>query len=196
MRAVGGTVSDATRRTSGLEVAQSKSEQAAVACKPTEAHHRKWGKNSMANQGAEFATRTRAALRIFDSNVDPEAITEVMGFSGDHQHRMGDLIGSSHEHRYKNNMWLSDSKAPREATLDVHLNELLSRLESKKAYIRSLAEHATVDFYCTIFWNIGFQLKAQTLTRIAALGADFGVAVYNIDVETVDSDTSPITDGR
>jgi hypothetical protein len=142
----------------------------------------------VADLGSDFVTRTKATLRVFGDHVDPDAITANVGFPADHQHRVGDFIGSSREHRYKNNMWLSTSKSPPEATLEVHINELLSRVEPKDAYFRSLAEHATVDLYCTIFWHTGFQVSSQTISRIGALGAAFGVTIYNSDSAASGSD--------
>jgi hypothetical protein len=75
-------------------------------------------------------------------------------------------------------MWLLNSKSAPEVPLEVHLDELLAIVEGKRAYINSLAAHATVDFACTIYGDNGFELTTRTMQRIGALGAAFGVIVY------------------
>jgi len=140
----------------------------------------------MATQNDAASPKIRASLRIFGDSIDPEAISSYLGLLSDHQHRVGDPIGSGQEHTYKHNMWILKSKAPPEASLEVHLDDILTRVESKQLYLRSLAEHATVDFYCVVFWNNGFQLGPQTLSRMAGLGATFGVVVYPDDSGTAE----------
>lgn len=128
--------------------------------------------------------RSRVCFRIFSPNLDPEDVSRNLGLSPDHSHYQGDYPqGKPTFTAYRHGMWLLRSKLPNEHSLETHLGDLLSILESKQSYIKALAQSATVDFSCTLYSQNGFQLSPQILSRIANLGAILGVVVYPGDSE-------------
>lgn len=133
--------------------------------------------------------RTRVSLRVFGEHIDPDAISAKVGLPSDHQHRVGDPIGATRDGIYQHSMWALRSTSPANAPLEVHLEDILSRIESNEGYFQALSQHATVDFYCTIFWDKGFGLSPRTLGRIASLGAALGVVIYNRDSNQPEDDS-------
>ena len=124
----------------------------------------------------------RVKFRIFAPGLEPETITQKLGLNPSHTHRQGDYPrGNPKYTAYKHGMWALDSPLALNESFEAHLDALLALLEPQHAYICTLAESATVDFYCTLFWQNGFQLPPQILSRIADLRAAFGVVVYPAD---------------
>ena len=132
----------------------------------------------METSSNESSVRTMVSFQVFSPNLLPEDVARNLG-EPDHLHRLGDYPHNDLRYSaYKHGMWSIDSKVPVGQPLEVHLDSLLSILEPKQGYIKSLGRIATVDFYCDLFGQIGFQLSPQILKRIADLGAALGVTVY------------------
>ncbi len=79
------------------------------------------------------------------------------------------------------------SQLPDSASLDQHLKALLTVLEPKTSAIQELKNRGYApEFYCGLFldeWNQGTTLSPETLGRIAALGAELGLDIYNVAEE-------------
>ena len=136
----------------------------------------------MTTSATKSSPRTTVTFRAFSPNLSPEEVTRNLGEIPDHVHHPGDHPKNNPKFAaYRHGMWLIHSKVPADQPLEVHLDSLLSILEPKQAYVRTLAQHATIDFYCVLFWQSGFELSPQTLKRLANLEATFGVVVYPDD---------------
>ena len=130
----------------------------------------------------EGAARTQVSFRIFASHLIPEEVTKNLNLMPDHVHRQGDFPkGNPSFSAYKHGMWLLKSKLPEEQPLESHLEHLLSILETDHSYIHMLSQNTTVDFYCILYSQSGFQLSSQLLKRVSELKAVLGVVVYNDD---------------
>jgi hypothetical protein len=136
----------------------------------------------MKTHETETSVRTHVSIRIFSPNLSPEDVTRNLELTPDHTHHPGDYPRSNPKYSpYKHGMWLLNSKLPEEQSLESHLDNLLSILEPKRAYINLLAQDAMVDFYCVLYSQSGFQLSPQILKRIGDLSAIFGVVLYSDD---------------
>ncbi len=130
----------------------------------------------------EHAARTQVSFRIFAPHLIPEEVTKNLNLMPDHVHRQGDFPkGNPSFSAYKHGMWLLKSKLSEEQPLEAHLDHLLSILETNRSYIHLLAQNTTVDFYCILYAQSGFQLSSQILKRISELKAVLGLVVYNDD---------------
>jgi hypothetical protein len=127
----------------------------------------------------EFSARTHVSIRIFAPNLSPEDITQSLGVTPDHMHHQGDYPRNKPKYSaYKHSMWSLNSKVSEDEPLEVHLDNLLSILEPSKEFITSLAQHATIDFYCVLYSQSGVQLSSQIMKRTAELSITFGVVLY------------------
>ena len=129
------------------------------------------------------AARTQVSFRISEPHLIPEEVTKNLNLRPDHVHRQGDFPKANPKYSvYKHGMWLLKSKLSEEQPLETHLDSLLSILEPNRPYIQLLSQSASVDFYCILYAQGGFQLSSRILKRISALEAVLGVVVYNDDV--------------
>lgn len=127
----------------------------------------------------EFSARTHVSIRIFAPNLLPEDITQNLGLTPDHLHHQGDYPRNNPKlSAYKHGMWSLNSKVSEDQPLEVHLDNLLTILEPSQKFITSLAQHATVDLYCVLYSQNGFQLSPQIMKRMAELSIIFGVVLY------------------
>lgn len=131
--------------------------------------------------GATFSNNpiTRVSFRIFSSELNPDVVSQLLSLSADHTHVKGSYPRNDPKYSpYKHGMWVIDSKLSHDETLSAQVEDLLSVLEPRQEHILKLSEANTVDFYCTLFAQNGFDLAPDLLKRIANLGAAFGVTVY------------------
>lgn len=148
----------------------------------------------MKTEKAESEVFTTVGIRIFAPGLSPEDVTGNLQITPDHMHHEGDYPGNNPTRSaYKHGMWSLKSKIAEKEPLEAHLENLLSILEPNRSYINQLAQRATVDFYCVLYSQSGFQLSPQILKRIGELGATFGVVLYG-DVSQRQSTTNPDSD--
>lgn len=74
-------------------------------------------------------------------------------------------------------MWTLKSKLSELEPFEAHLDGILALVEPKREYLRELGKSVTIDFYCVLYDQTGFQLSPQILERIAGIGATLGVTV-------------------
>jgi len=148
----------------------------------------------METNDVETSVRTHVSIRIFAPNLLPEDVTRNLRITPDYTHHQGDYPRNDPKYSsYKHGMWLLNSKVAENEPLEAHLDNLLLILEPKGSYINQLAQHATVDFYCVLYSQSGFQLSPQILKRIGELGVTFGVVLYD-DLSQRQSTTNPDSD--
>jgi hypothetical protein len=134
---------------------------------------------------SENKPRTLVSFRIFAPELDPDKVSQVLGLVPDRTHRKGDYPRNNPKYfPYKHGMWGLHSQLPREEPFTAHLESLLAILEPKQKQILELSETNNVDFFCSLFWQSGFQLPPRLLRQIANLGAVLGVDVYPSDEES------------
>jgi hypothetical protein len=122
---------------------------------------------------------TDVSFRIFAPNLLPEDVTKTLQLTPDYIHHQGDFPNNDPKYSpYKHGMWLLRSKVSDGEPLESHLQNLIALLEPKRTYISQLAQSATVDFYCVLYSQNGFQIPPNVLQRIGNLGATFGVILY------------------
>lgn len=128
------------------------------------------------------------SFRIHSDRLDPTEVTAQLGLIPDMAYIKGELSppGSvtGRSYPYRTGMWLVETPLPRTAELDAHLRALLDLLGSKVAMIHAFkAQGYTIDFYCGLFLesdNEGLALSAETLARVAALGAELDLDIYAV----------------
>ena len=126
--------------------------------------------------------RTHVSIRIFAPYLLPEDVTKNLQILPDHIHHQGDYPRNNPNYSaYKHGMWLLNSKTMEDQPLEAHLDNLLTILEPNSSYLKRLAQETTIDVYCVLYAQSGFQLSPQILKRLGDLGITFGVVLYNDD---------------
>jgi hypothetical protein len=120
---------------------------------------------------------TVVSFRIFNPDLDPINVSQELELTPEHMHNRGDFPkGNPRYAPYKHGMWILRSKLPGQKPLDEHLKDILSVLEPKKEIILKLAKSNTVDFYCSLFEQNGFNLSPEILAGISDIGAALRVS--------------------
>ena len=141
--------------------------------------------------GGDKPDAKRVAFRVMGAGLDPDTITRATGLSPHLTHRKGQArppsrtSGRTHP-PWPSGIWLLDSSvglSERGNRLDDHVTWLLDLLEPSAGRIRQLVaeQSLTTDFCCGYFMgqsNGSLGLRARTLGRMAALGADLVFDVY------------------
>lgn len=82
--------------------------------------------------------------------------------------------------------WLLDSHLPESASIEEHIEALLSLIEEHKPEFQSLPPDCAIDIWCTISSLrefVGFALPKTIIQRAAVLGLDFVFSVYRNEEE-------------
>jgi hypothetical protein len=130
--------------------------------------------------------RTSASFCLRGDALDPDPITAATGLEPTDSHRKGDTHGTPPRRvgSYRSGYWSTDSDLDDQDSLESHIESLLVKLEPVAAAIRSVcaSQQLAADFSCahwTADFESGFELSAQTLGRMSALGAGLWVYVYS-----------------
>jgi hypothetical protein len=115
---------------------------------------------------------TRASLSIYGDDLDPDAVSAVLGCVPSHCHRKGDYHRQS-QHPFSTGAWIFtvEGKAPRGPSELIEM--LLGRFPSDATFWRSLMERYQVSVRVGIHtggWNRGFGLTVGTISVLARTG--------------------------
>jgi hypothetical protein len=138
--------------------------------------------------GGDEHDEKHATFRLVGERLDPEAITRATGLTPDRAIRKGDPVLSLGEvvsHR-RVGVWLIDSARELSQTdnhLEDHVVWLLELLEPVADVLRRLSgeQGLRADIGCGYFtsrWNSSFGFSAETLGRVAKLGASLVLDMY------------------
>jgi hypothetical protein len=138
--------------------------------------------------GGDEPDEKHASFRLVGERLNPESITRGTGVIPDHAHRKGDprLSGGEVVSHRRVGVWLIDSarELPKTDThLEDHVVWLLDLLEPLADVLQRLSDEQDLraDIGCGYFtsrWNSSFGLSAETLARVAKLGASLGLDIY------------------
>lgn len=122
---------------------------------------------------------TIVRLKVISTELVPELVSAAIGISCDRCWRIGDLRPKTII-KEKQNGWILDSGLPRTATLDEHINALLSILEPRADSVRQLSVASTVELSCVVYsdHNPGLSFDASVIAKIARLGAGLDIDLY------------------
>jgi hypothetical protein len=110
-------------------------------------------------------------------------VTAALGITPSFGHAKGDPFPKRPGRLHETGVWGLQSPLEETVDLEEHLLWLLDALEPRLDELRRLeaATACRLDFYCSYFCadaSCGFDVPPSTLSRIAALGATFGVSFW------------------
>jgi hypothetical protein len=76
----------------------------------------------------ETYTKITGSFKIYDFEADPDEISNFLGMTPSRCWRTGDIIKTSTMKR-KSNCWIIDSECGKEISIDLHIRNLLIRLD-------------------------------------------------------------------
>jgi Domain of unknown function (DUF4279) len=131
---------------------------------------------------------SRAAVRIFGDDLQPEEIETALGLKATRSHIKGQPRSPRYKGVWHETYWCLDSPLADERNMTDHLNWLLDSLEPRGDVIKALSGKYRIDFFCGFSSGNGqggFTLDRLTLRRIADLGVQLVLDLYPtcIDVE-------------
>ena len=120
-------------------------------------------------------------LKVSSVSRTPEQISDVTGFLCDHSWRIGEKRGKTIIIE-KTNGWILNSKMPKNAPLEVQIEELLGRLIVHADRIRALSEHETVELSCVVYASAppSLNFNKSVIQRVCQLGASLDIDLYLI----------------
>ncbi len=127
---------------------------------------------------------TTASLRFFGDDLDPDAISVLLGASPTSSARKGEIWINSRgvKRTARTGRWLLEAVRSQPGDLDNQLVELLSPLTQDIEVWRSLVAQFSGDIFCGLFMeegNEGVELRAETLVMIGARGLSLGFDIYS-----------------
>lgn len=121
---------------------------------------------------------TRAYLRIFGDDLDPDEITATLGTTPTYALRKGD------KHRQqvvKSGRWVIDAKPSKPSDLDHQISELLAQMTDDLDRWKSVTSRHEAMFYCSVFMletNEGAEIAPAILMALGARGISLGLDIY------------------
>ena len=112
-------------------------------------------------------------------------MTAIVGRRPTNFEPMGQKIGQSSLQR-KQSIWRIESGLSETATLEKHLESLLTLLEQHEAGIRKALVNSRAGIQCAVYWHTsqpGFHLPPELLSRVAAIGVSLDFDMYCMDQE-------------
>lgn len=129
--------------------------------------------------------KSSATLRIFGDDLDPQAVTAVLGREPSNAWRKGEVIlGSAPESARRTGSWRLDAPDRQPEDLDGQVSWLLDQLSDDPEIWRSLTARFRVDLFCGLFMNSGDEgltLAPATLTALGSRGIPLGLCLYPPD---------------
>ena len=128
--------------------------------------------------------RTTATLRIAGDDLDPSAITELLGFPPTLARRKGDSWqGARTNRKYTASTGQWNLESP-EGTGDInsHLSWILETINSEKSVWIFLQQHFQIDIFCGLFLeadNRTADISANLLKEIGQRGIDLAFDIYS-----------------
>ena len=128
-----------------------------------------------------------ASLRLFGEDLDPDAITLMLGAAPTIACRKGDVTRRKVTTRVEPlGKWLLSIDHQTGSTLETLINALLDRVTSNLTVWKELTSRFRVDLFCGLnmeSWNRGLSFTPWTLNRIAERGLVLGLDIYYVEDE-------------
>jgi hypothetical protein len=129
----------------------------------------------------ENLSRTFATFRLIGKDLDPDAVTSLLGLEPTRMFRKGDRRGETKV--WPHGYWGITSQGTVETTdLAVHIEWLLAQLEPVREQLTSVVRgDVKADVNCFIESGTGHggpTFSPQLLARIAALNLELGLDIY------------------
>jgi hypothetical protein len=127
---------------------------------------------------------SRACLRLFGDDLDPDEISAILGSAPTKSERKGDVIRNQttgQSRTVKSGGWRLEAPDARPEDIDGQVERILSRLTSDLEKWRALTLKYQADIFCGLFMreeNEGIELSPETLRALGQRGISIGFDIY------------------
>lgn len=134
------------------------------------------------SQEPRAAIEVTVTLRIFGDDLEPSEITTLLGCEPTRaQRKGGPRPGASPPRAVTTGGWWLETDQPRDADLEAHVRNILSRCTGDLAAWRQITERFRADLFCGVFlnsWNNGYLLSPALLVLLAERRLQIGFDIY------------------
>jgi Domain of unknown function (DUF4279) len=123
---------------------------------------------------------TRVSLAIYGDDLDPDAVSAVLGCVPSHSHRKGDHRRQT-SRPFSTGAWILTVEGKAPSGPSMLIEELLGRFSSDPTFWRPLSEQYRMSVRVGIHtggWNRGFDLTAGVVAALARTGVELGFDLY------------------
>jgi hypothetical protein len=137
--------------------------------------------------------RSRASLRLFGEDLEPEEITRLLCCIPTSSQKKGEIIRhrtNGDEHVAPYGKWLLNEDECCPGDLDGQIQRLLARVSADLSVWHNLVSRFRTDLFCGIFvqqWNEGVSLSPEVLAALGSRGIKIDFDIYidsNADANT------------
>ncbi len=126
--------------------------------------------------------RSTVSLRVFGDDLDPAAVSRLLGCEPDQSYRKGDLVSPGRNTATRKcGMWSLKAQEIDPENYDAQVEAVLSKVTQDSETWRALGERYEIDLFCGFFMdttNQGFSLSTRTIGALAARGIEPGFDIY------------------
>ncbi|MCU1292630.1 MAG: hypothetical protein JWP08_1480 [Bryobacterales bacterium] len=118
---------------------------------------------------------------VFEFGQDACVVTQLAGFEPTEAWVVVQPMRKHPDVTHRHSRWTLKSPLPLSASVEEHLNALLSALEPNAEGIRAIQSRFPTHIGCAVYFqthNPGFQLSATVTARVAALGLVLDFDLY------------------
>lgn len=128
---------------------------------------------------------------VLDFGQDPSVVTAVVGFEPTEAWLEGQPMRGNPSAHHTHSRWMLKSPLPLSASVEDHLEALLSALEPHAVRIREAACRFSAGISCAIYFhsvNPGFHISNALAARVAAIGLGLDFDLYCLGEESRDAE--------
>ena len=125
--------------------------------------------------------RSEASLLIYGEELEPEAITKLLGVQPSSTHCKGDQLHHSGP-PLERGVWIHDVEGFAPTEPETLMIELLSKLPEDQELWRQLTEEFDVRLCFVLWlghWNSAFTISPELVSRIARLNVEITIDIYD-----------------
>jgi len=130
--------------------------------------------------------RSKACLRIFGTELVPEAISQLLRCAPTVAQRTGEVIRyqSGRERVVKCGNWRLEAATAEPEDINGQVRSIFSKVEATPEVWKDLVQRFDVDMFCGLFMqgsNDGFSLAPDVMALLSERGIIIGFDIYGAD---------------
>lgn len=121
-----------------------------------------------------------ASIRIFSEQLTIDKLVELIGINCDQKKEIGQPRGKGVKVVFKENIWILNSQVDSNKTLDLHIENLLLRIEAQQENIKKLKNQCDVICQCVVEGdeNPILNFSQKCIKGLEQIGAELDIDLY------------------
>lgn len=132
--------------------------------------------------------RTKATLRVFGDDLNPDDVTRMLGASPTASTRKGDARTrpSGEPWLERTGSWRLKASELEPGNLDAQIQQIFAALTPDMAVWADLSDRFRLDMFCGLFMrkgNEGLEISPESLAALGARGVTLGLDIYERETD-------------